>query len=433
MFGLRNTSVSMNSIVQNTNGKKVLLISPWSSYRPVFFAQLSSLIRQGLIYYITPAHIETFHELIHDISHQIRTKNPSFGKNLNKIQDTGSAVDLGEALAKDLNALATSPIALFLDEIKPALFDNQAQAVSSLLDNLSDHVKLVFSSQLSSYEPWKSWLAKKSAVLLNVERRRHELNFTQDTTAKPHLEVFGFGSGTALIDGLEVTQWEGMLPRTLFFYLIDHPVASRDDIFGDFWPQPRITVKDATDIFHVTKHKVSEVLNKRLGTPNVIELTAYKQGVYIPSNRLVRYYDVAMFTDLLQHAEMNEADREMLLLRAIDLYKGPFLSALEAQWVVQRRHELNIMYSDALIELGRISNQRGDHHNALARFEEALVYRPEREDVHRSIIHILAQIGEPAKAKEHIAMLKATIYTPLGMSDSPEVQQVLDDHGLAVF
>ncbi len=432
MFGLRNTTVSMNSILSSAGGKKVLLVSPWSNYRPVFFAQMEALHKQGLIYYITPAQIETFSELIADIASQIRASSPSFGENLNKLQSTANETDAGEAFAKDLNALATSSLILILDEIKPALFDDRTEGLNALINTLGDHVKLVFSSQIAPYQPWKTWLTNKTASVLNIERHRGELTFVPDAMAIPQLEVFGFGPGTAFIDGLEVTQWEGMLPRTLFFYFIDNPVASRDDIFRDFWPQPRVAVKDATDIFHVTKHKVSEVLNKRLGIPNIVDLTAYKQGVYIPGDRLVRHYDVAKFIDFLQQASTNEHERENLLLRAVDLYRGPFLSALDAQWVIQRRHELDILYSDALIELGRINAQRGDREAALQRFREALKHRPEREDIHRSIITVWAEAGEQAKANEQLSELMATIYTPMGIKTSPETQQVIDEYGLVV-
>lgn len=431
MFGLRNTTVSINPILESANGKKVLLISPWLNYRPAFFSQHSALAKQGLIYYITPTATETFYSLISDITHQIQSSNPLFGKNLTKLHSPSDA-ELGAAFAKDLNAIAKTPIVLFLDEIKPALFETSAEGVSSLVKGLDDQVKLVFSSQLAAYQPWKKWLAEDTAAVLNVERHKGQLTFTQDSTAKPQLEVFGFGPGTAFIDGLEVTQWEGMLPRTLFFYLIDNPVASRDDIFRDFWPQPKVAIKDATDIFHVTKHKVSEVLNKRLGIPNVVELTAYKQGVYIPGDRLVRHYDVAMFTDLLQQATNQGSERETLLLRAVDLYKGPFLSALDAQWVIQRRHELDTMYSDALIELARINADRGDQEVTLQYFRAALKYRPEREDLHRAVIGLLAQAGEQSKAKEQLSHLKAAIYTPLGINISAETQQVLDEYGLAI-
>ncbi|MBE2184213.1 MAG: hypothetical protein IAE89_12350 [Anaerolineae bacterium] len=429
MFGPRNTTVSANSIRLSAGDKKVLVLSHWSSYRPVFLTRQPELKKQGLIYFITPADIETFHDLAHQLSSFINAQYPNFGKHLASLPAGENTAALGEALARDLNDL-NIPVVLFLDNLNPEAVTDSSDGWNALIQHIGDAVKIGFSSQLLPYPLMQQWISDDTAVQFDIERHRGELTFPKNGKSKPQLEVRGFGPGTALIDGLEVTQWEGMLPRTLFFYLIDNPIASRDNIFRDFWPQPRIAVKDATDIFHVTKHKVSEVLNRRLGTPNAIELTAYKQGVYIPGERLVRHYDVALFTDLLQQAARDEAQRKVLLEGAVSLYKGPFLSALEAQWVIRRRRELEIMYSEALIALGRINSEYHDYGAAIQQFREALKYQPEREDLHRCIISLLAQSGDAAEAGKQLLQLIRTVYKPLEMDLTPETRQLIEKYGL---
>ncbi len=429
MFGPRNTTVSIDSIRLSAGDKKVLVLSHWSSYRPVFLTHQPALKKQGLIYFITPADLETFHDLVHQLSSFINTQYPNFGKHLASLPTSENIAALGEALARDLNDLNIS-ILLFLDNVNSETITDSSDGWNALIQHIGDAVKIGFSSQLLPYPLVQQWISDDTAVQFDIERHRGDLTFPRNERPKPQLEVRGFGPGTTLIDGLEVTQWEGMLPRTLFFYLIDNPIVSRDNIFRDFWPQPRIAIKDATDIFHVTKHKVSEVLNRRLGTPNAIELTAYKQGVYIPGERLVRHYDVALFTDLLQQAARDEAQRKVLLEGAVSLYKGPFLGALDAQWVLRRRRELEIMYSEALIALGRINSNQ--HHSGMAiqQFREALKYQPEREDLHRCIISLLAQSGDVTEAGKQLLQLIRTVYKPLEMDLTPETRQMIEKYGL---
>src|ERR1700694_1025432 len=84
------------------------------------------------------------------------------------------------------------------------------------------------------------------------------------------LEVFGFGTGRAFVNGELIAQWDGMLPYTLFFYMVDRGMTTRDEIFKTFWPN--LSIREATNVFHVTKRKVNELLG--------FDLTAYWSGFY---------------------------------------------------------------------------------------------------------------------------------------------------------
>ena len=90
----------------------------------------------------------------------------------------------------------------------------------------------------------------------------------QGTDKQVLLEVRALGNGHVLLDGREVEDWDGLLPRSLFFYLVDKGMTTRNDIFDTFWPT--LSVREATNVFHVTKRKISEVL----GT----DLTVYWSG-----------------------------------------------------------------------------------------------------------------------------------------------------------
>jgi len=99
------------------------------------------------------------------------------------------------------------------------------------------------------------------------------------------LEVRALGTGRVLLNGIEVNEWDGLLPRSLFFYLVDRGMTTRNDIFETFWP--KLSVREATNVFHVTKRKISEVLG--------IDLTIYWSGFYRISPNIQLSYDVVLF------------------------------------------------------------------------------------------------------------------------------------------
>src|SRR6185436_12766505 len=132
----------------------------------------------------------------------------------------------------------------------------------------------------------------------------------------PHLEVYGFSGGSVFMNGLPVESWDGPLPRNLFYYFVDHPMVTRDELFETFWPE--LPTKEATNVFHVTKRKISE----RLG----FELTAYSGGFYRPSGQMAVHYDVRNFETLL--GAVSFEDEELTEVppawySAIHLYRTP--------------------------------------------------------------------------------------------------------------
>ena len=70
-------------------------------------------------------------------------------------------------------------------------------------------------------------------------------------------------------------------------------MVTRAEIFQTFWPN--LTTREATNVFHVTKRKISEVL----GT----ELTVYGSSFYHISPQIQLSYDVSLFNQLVQDSD----------------------------------------------------------------------------------------------------------------------------------
>lgn len=198
------------------------------------------------------------------------------------------------------------------------------------------------------------------------------------------LEVHAFGQGRAYINGVPVAQWDGVLPRLLFFFLVDKGIITRDRIFDVFWPD--MDVKEATNVFHVTKRKVNEILS--------IDLTAYSGGFYRISPNIELRYDVLQYTDLIQHAGIADDDDAIALLTKADqLYQGSYLQGMAGNWICDRRNELQQMQCDLLCDLANLKNKRGEWQQALGLYSRALMHNRTREDIVARLMSLYIQNG----------------------------------------
>lgn len=205
------------------------------------------------------------------------------------------------------------------------------------------------------------------------------------------LEVWGLGRGRVMIDGRQIDDWDGVLPRALFFYLVDKGMTTRSDIFESFWPS--LSVREATNVFHVTKRKVNEVL----GT----DLTEFKASYYFLAPSIQLHYDVSRFNYCVQEsADAEPAEAERLLREAVALVRSPFISTLHVPWVESRRSEIAIAFTDALVMLGRLVEARGDQAEGLSWYMRAFRQSPARADVAEHVLQLCRQVGRVVEGKE---------------------------------
>jgi two-component SAPR family response regulator len=291
---------------------------------------------------------------------------------------------------------------------------------------LTPETQLALSSRLLTYQPWYDMVASGEAVVLGTEHRKDDLMFTVEEAPKPQLEVYALGRGYALVNGREITNWDGALPRNLFFYFMDNPLITRDEIFATFWPD--LTVKEATNVFHVTKRKISERISMKVDAPGSYELTQYTSGFYIPSGKVVRHYDTADYRESIERALIapDVAEEEKLYWRAIDIYKAPFLQTVNMSWVEDRRDNLRQFYAQALMGLGRINKMRQENERALGFYTRALREAPEREDVHREVMSLYISMGMSGDARMQYQRLEKMLHETLGISPARETRELYE-------
>lgn len=294
------------------------------------------------------------------------------------------------ACLPDLNA--------FLQELLRARPKNRIVVFSRLLPHeLADNPDL---RQILAFIPYDT-----SSMLWNYAQRDEDLNL---------LEVRSFGEGRVILNGRQITNWDGVLPRSLFFYLVDRGMTTRNEIFDIFWPN--LNVREATNVFHVTKRKVSEVLG--------LDLTTYWSGFYRIASEIHLSYDVVLFTEMLQASAVEPENADHKLSRAIDLYNGHFLSMMDMDWAKRRRHELAQDYSEALVSLAKVREEAGRKEEALGLYLRASTNNRHREDLATSIMKLYREQHMYEDALKVYTRLSHELDEDLGVTPAQHIQEM---------
>lgn len=425
------SSVTFESFRELTDGKKVILLYPWANFRNVFLSYFLNDAAEGLLYHRIPDQSQSLVEWVGSLLRELRKVKDEFGSNLAEALESGKADEMGAALAADLGMLDQNSVVLYIDELDRVPQDAHFRRfVQGLVDKMPSNARLAINSRLLTYEPWIQWVNRDEAVVLGTTHRSNNLMFTKESSPKPQLEIYAFGRGHAVSNGREVRRWDGALPRNLFFYFIDNPLVTRDQVFEIFWP--KLSIKDATNVFHVTKRKISERISAHADNNESFELTNYSKGIYVPSDKIVRHYDVYDFEQAMESALMSDDPHEKAVLyrHAVDIYKAPFLHTIKLPWVEARRKQLQVMYAEALIGIAHLRARDGHWEHALGSYVRAIKEVPEREDIHRQVMQMYVNLDRGEDARQQYAVLERHLKRKFGVAPSKETRELLEsiDH-----
>ncbi len=305
----------------------------------------------------------------------------------------GAATDAMQMLANAMTQMKARFVVLDgIDLIDPATFK---EFVVRLRAALPPTIAIVLNGRQLDYRQWQPMISTGQAFLIGAQNAPQ--GSPSAGTCCTNVEVYGFGGGTVYANGLPVTVWDGPLPRNLFFYFVDHPMVTREEVFSTFWPD--LPAKEATNVFHVTKRKVAE----RVG----YETMNYASGFYHATKDVSMYYDVAQFEAAIEEGRRTPENLDAWQ-RAIKLYRQPFLHRLTMNWIVQRRQQLALSYIEALNEMAR-SLRKENPQQAIGYYLRVLRELPHREDVHREMMKLYAAQGQTDKLQAQYQSLESEL------------------------
>lgn len=308
-------------------------------------------------------------------------------------------------IAKTLNS--GGKYTLIIDAFDYVNQEHTNAFITALANSIAPGNRILLGTRELPVALLKSDTLRDKVALIPTHPDRMMLDYAQPSS-KSVLEVRALGPGRVLINGRRIDHWDGVLPRMLFFYFVDRGMTTRDEIFETFWP--KLTTREATNVFHVTKRKISEILEA--------DLTVYWSGFYRISPELELHYDVVKFAEAVQNAAVAADDEAIILYRnAVALYHGPFLSTIEQQdWADRRRGELVGSYAEALAGLARIYQRQDSKQQALGYYLRAAATNPQREDLARAIMDLYLELGRPTHALDAYERLEKELKASLGVS-----------------
>lgn len=418
------TRVSYETFRERVAGRKLILLEPNTPYRGVFLSYFLRHPHNGPLYYRIGASETTVPAMIRGLASEMEAalgkQGEIFAQPLREALQDPSAPRLAEALAAGLAALRLEPATLFLDEFDRLQVNADFHTfVISLAHHLGRKTQIVINSRALRAQPWYDLVVRGDAVVLGDERAIHAGMLAAEGAFKPQIEVFGFGHGHVFVNGQPLVRWDGALPRSLFFFFIDRPLLTRDEIFGAFWPD--LGTKEATNVFHVTKRKISECISNSVEDGDTYELTRYQNGYYLPNDKVSRHYDVFDFTDAYQRADGSDDPHEAfeLFQRVIDLHRAPFLTTIAMPWANDRRSSLRQMLVHALTSASKLARSFGNQPLALDYAQRAVGLLPHNAELYEAAIALLIDSGRIVDAHALFIRLE-TLHRRMGSVLSAE-------------
>jgi LuxR family maltose regulon positive regulatory protein len=233
---------------------------------------------------------------------------------------------------------------------------------------------------------------------------------------QPRLEVQALGPGRAWRDGelLTTANWgRSANARDLFFYLLEHTPARKEDIGLIFWPE--LSLARMTSSFHAAKYRAYRALG--------VEFVVYDGEHYRLNPRLPLTYDVAEFRRLLEAGRRaaTHAERAEYLRQAVHLYTEDYLMDVGAEWAAATRAELHQHFFEALAQLVTSTLRQHGYAEVIDLCQRGLEIDFFHEDLHRALMASLAAAGRATGALRHYDMVVKRLTQELQTTPTPEM------------
>ena len=166
-------------------------------------------------------------------------------------------------------------------------------------------------------------------------------------------------------------------------------------------------------------HRLRTILSE-LGCPDNIVINT--NGTYAFNTELDYEIDSEEFENRFKAAsapDISSSEKLVLLLKAIDLYTGDFLSkSAYESWVVPLNTYYHSIFFKAVHTAIALLESEGRLHDIATVCNKAIGIDPYDETVHYHLIKVMAALGEQQNAKKHYEYITDLFYNKFGISPS---------------
>jgi two-component SAPR family response regulator/Flp pilus assembly protein TadD len=209
----------------------------------------------------------------------------------------------------------------------------------------------------------------------------------------PHLLVKAFGDASVSVDGRLLTNsdWQTQSVRELFFFLLSAPKPLAKEKIGETLWQDQY---DGAKLKLRFKNELYR-LRRAIGREDVV---LYRDDRYTFNRSLDHEYDVEAFETFLSKAKASEDPKAQAeyLQKAADLFQGPYLNNLDADWAILERERLGQAYLNALLSLSELYLKAAQLESCIETCQRAEAFDPGCEPAYRIHMQALARLGDRA-------------------------------------
>jgi DNA-binding SARP family transcriptional activator len=234
------------------------------------------------------------------------------------------------------------------------------------------------------------------------------------------LRIRLFGSLDLERDGQPLPSFPSRKSRDLFAYLAlqrQSPHA-REQLAGVFWAE---SAEDrARHALNTTLWRIHRVL----GEGTYLRVSKEHIGFNLSGDM---WLDVSEFESRCELAEQADSrDQQVTLLRqAVSFYRADLLMDCYEDWCLIERERLQGLYLRAVARLLTHHWERGEFELAIDCARRILGCDALREEVHRDLIRLLLQAGQPAAAMRQYRTCEELLRQELAVAPAPETRSLL--------
>lgn len=412
---LEQLSVLTQNIVDKDYATPYLVIYPRHPNRRALISHLLREFDANIFYFALSNKIDSTRNFLYEFAN-----SPQFPQNFtdsihSALENAHDVNGWAEAVGSALDKLEKSSYTLVLDNLDIVQYDdNYSDFFISLARYIPSQAQIVINGREMNRHPWIQLVEENVASVAGENTLVGNGSLFNTPSNIGNIEFYALSGETRVLsDGFQVHTWDGALPRNMCYYFIENERVTRQQIFETFWGH--LGVKEATNVFHVTKRKISEKLG--------YDITTYSGGFYVPSNTVELYYDAReleqTYNEALRSPGLATANK---WARIVELYRRPYLLEVDMPWADNKREQLSDYYIQALLELGRFYEGNQNYDNALNYYLRAVAEKPEREDVHRNVMNIYHEQGNTGAIVNQYKILEKALKSSLNIRPSQATQ-----------